>query len=145
MQNASTSNAVPDPARIQSWVEAALAVQDRAKVELTVRVVDEAEAAELNETYRHKQGPTNVLSFPFEDPPGVETGILGDLVVCAPVVEREAHEQGIALESHWAHMVVHGVLHLYGYDHLDDAGAREMEAIESRTLTGLGIDDPYME
>ena len=99
--------------------------------------------AELNEQYRHKSGTTNVLSFPFENPPGAESNILGDIVVCAPVVEREAREQGKTLMSHWSHMVVHGILHLRGYDHETDDEAKAMEDLETQILTGLGFDAPY--
>ena len=97
----------------------------------------------MNQRYRSKSGPTNVLSFPFEDPPGVESDELGDIVVCAPVVDREAVEQGKTAQEHWAHMVVHGVLHLCGYDHIDDKDADEMENEETRILTGLGFPAPY--
>ena len=105
--------------------------------------MDEDEGAELNEAYRRKQGPTNVLSFPFEAPPGVELSLLGDIVVCAPVVAREAGEQGKILESHWAHMVVHGCLHLLGYDHMEPVEAEAMEALETEILGGLGYPNPY--
>ena len=103
------------------------------------------ESAELNQHYRGKPGPTNVLSFPFEAPPGVETEILGDLVVCAPVVEREALEQGKTLQSHWAHMVVHGVLHLQDYDHIEENEAVIMESEEITIMNRLGFSSPYEE
>ena len=115
--------------------------------ELTIRVVGEAESAELNERYRHKRGPTNVLAFPSEPLPaeGAEDELLplGDLVICAPVVAREAAEQGKTLEAHWAHIVIHGALHLVGYDHETDAEAGEMEGRERELLAALGIADPY--
>ena len=121
---------------------------------LGIRIVDEDESAELNHTYRDKPGPTNVLSFPFDMPDlpaalaateneEIPTKLLGDLVICAPVVAREAAEQGKPLPAHWAHMVVHGVLHLLGYDHLDKAEAAEMEGLEQRLLAELGVGDPY--
>jgi probable rRNA maturation factor len=97
---------------------------------VTVRLVDEAESRELNHTYRGKDKPTNVLSFPFEAPPGLELPLLGDLVICRQVVEAEAVEQGKPLMAHWAHMVVHGSLHLLGYDHIEDEEAEEMEQLE---------------
>ena len=116
------------------------------KVELSLRLVDEAESADLNQRYRGKAGPTNVLSFPFEPPPGIKgPRYLGDLVICVPVVVREAAEQGKATEAHWAHLVVHGVLHLLGYDHLDETEAQEMEALETRLLANLGFPPPYAD
>jgi probable rRNA maturation factor len=128
---------------VQLWAEAALQSLDQDSVSLSVRVVDAQEITELNQRYRSKSGPTNVLSFPFEDPPGVDSDELGDVVVCAPVVEREALEQGKTTEEHWAHMVVHGVLHLCGYDHIEDDDAEKMENEETRILTGLGFPAPY--
>jgi len=141
LQIASDSAHLPTATDFRRWAEAALNGHDGA--ELTIRVVDEAESAELNEGYRHKQGPTNVLSFPFEAPPGVALPLLGDIIICAPVVAREADEQGKAVAAHWAHMVVHGTLHLIGYDHETDAEAEEMEGLERETLAALGIGDPY--
>lgn len=135
---------VPDQALFQRWVAQVLA-GNRDEAELTIRVVDAEEGAELNQAYRHKHGPTNVLSFPFENPPGVVLPLLGDLVICAPVVLREAVEQGKPAESHWAHMVVHGVLHLLGYDHIEESDAEAMEALEIRLLAGLGYANPYQD
>ena len=135
----------PDEDDIRRWVEAVLAAEARAAdVELTVRIVDEAEMAELNARYRHKTGPTNILSFPFEAPPGVELNLLGDLVVAAAVVQREAREQGKTETAHWAHMIVHGTLHLLGYDHSQPAEAEDMEAREIRILHQLGYSNPYL-
>ena len=135
----------PDEDDIRRWIEAVLAAEAKtAEVELTVRIVDEAEMAELNARYRHKTGPTNILSFPFEAPPGVELNLLGDLVIAAPVVQREAREQGKTETAHWAHMVVHGTLHLLGYDHLKPAEAEDMEAREIRILQQLGYSNPYI-
>ena len=134
---------LPDESEFRRWAEAALAGAGyRRDAELTVRVVNEAESTALNETYRHKQGPTNVLSFPFEAPPGVESALLGDVVICAPVVLREAFSQEKPAEAHWAHLVAHGVLHLLGYDH-DEAQADIMESLEIRILSDLGYADPY--
>ena len=138
-----TGGDIPTAAEVQHWAEAALQSIEQASVSLSVRIVDEQEIADLNQRYRSKSGPTNVLSFPFEDPPGVESDELGDIVVCAPVVDREAVEQGKTAQEHWAHMVVHGVLHLCGYDHIDDKDADEMENEETRILTGLGFPAPY--
>ena len=134
---------LPADPEFRRWAEAALAGADcRRDAELTIRIVNEAESTALNDTYRHKQGPTNVLSFPFENPPGVESSLLGDVVICAPVVLREAVVQGKSPEAHWAHLVAHGVLHLLGYDH-DEAQAEAMESLEIRILEGLGYPDPY--
>jgi len=114
------------------------------KVALSLRLVDEAESADFNQRYRGKVGPTNVLSFPFDPPPGGRGRCyLGDLVLCAPLVAREAAEQGKSPEAHWAHLVVHGVLHLLGHDHLDEAEAQAMEALETGILADLGYPPPY--
>jgi len=144
IQNASASSQVPAKADVKHWAAAAL--EGRRKLaRLSLRILDEAESAELNGRYRGKAGPTNVLSFPFEPPPGLPDPqpFIGDLAICAPVVEREALEQGKSLEAHWAHMVVHGILHLLGHDHLDEAEAQEMEALETRILEDLGFPAPY--
>jgi probable rRNA maturation factor len=140
LENASSAQDIPEEDRFRHWAEAA-AKQEGAEV--SIRIVDEAESAELNETYRHKAGPTNVLSFPFEVPEGVPNDLLGDLVICAAVVEREAREQGKAPLAHWAHMVVHGMLHLQGYDHIEDSEAEAMEAEEIVILRRLGFPNPY--
>lgn len=133
---------VPSENQFRNWAEAAL--QDRERdAELVIRIVDEEESAELNSRYRGKQGPTNVLSFPFEAPEEVPVNLLGDLVICAPVILREAQEQGKTDEAHWAHMAVHGMLHLQGYDHLNDFEAEEMESLETEIITGLGFPSPY--
>ncbi len=142
VQNVSAITDGPQDAEIRRWVEAALADVHRDEVALTVRIVDEPESAALNRRYRHQEGATNVLSFPFENPPGVETDILGDVVICAPLVMREARAQCIPPSAHWALIVVHGVLHLRGYDHRRDDDARVMENREARILTELGFDDP---
>ncbi len=135
---------LPTEQQLNTWVRAALGDQ-RAEAELTVRIVEEQESADLNTTYRRKTGPTNVLSFPFECPPGVALPLLGDVVICAAVVAREAAEQGKPLEAHWAHMVIHGTLHLLGHDHIDAAEAEAMEALEIALLKHLGYDNPYVE
>jgi probable rRNA maturation factor len=143
LQDVSASGRVPTREDLARWAQAALAGR-RECAELSIRVVDEPEGAELNQRYRGRPGATNVLSFPFEPPPGVpELALLGDLVICAPVVEREAEEQGKPLPAHWAHLVIHGMLHLLGYDHQDPAQAAEMEALETRILGGLGFPPPY--
>ena len=142
VEDVSGAPGVPAAAELARWAEAALAGR-REEAELSIRIVGEAESAELNDTYRHKSGPTNVLSFPAELPPGVPVAALGDLVICAPVVAREAAAQGKAPAAHWAHMVVHGCLHLMGYDHEDDAQAAQMEPLETAILGDLGYPDPY--
>ena len=131
----------PSLAQLQQWC--ALALRQRsADSELTIRLVDEAEGRELNNTWRHKDYATNVLSFPYETEPVV----LGDLVICAPVVAREAVEQGKTLEAHYAHLIVHGMLHLQGYDHeTGDDDAQRMEDKERAILASLGFDDPYQD
>lgn len=133
---------LPSEAELRDWVAAALAYAG-AEGELTVRIVGYEEGAALNYAYRGKQGATNVLSFPVEVPSGVEIDLLGDVVICAPIVLREAAEQGKAASAHWCHLVVHGLLHLLGYDHEDDAEARFMEGQERRILCSLGFPDPY--
>ncbi|AFJ47785.1 rRNA maturation RNase YbeY [Shimwellia blattae] len=134
---------LPDEARIQTWLDAVIP-QFQAESEVTVRIVDEPESHELNLTYRGKDKSTNVLSFPFEAPPGMEMPLLGDLVICRQVVEREAQEQDVSPDAHWAHMVVHGSLHLLGYDHIEDDEAEEMESLETEIMLALGYDDPYI-
>ncbi len=132
---------IPGDEQLQSW--AAMAWRQDYDSEVTLRLVDSDESAELNTEYRHKSGPTNVLSFPFEAPAGITVPLAGDLVICVPVVEREAREQDKALHAHWAHMVIHGMLHLQGYDHLNDADADVMETLEIQLLAGLGFGNPY--
>ncbi|MDY4594566.1 MAG: rRNA maturation RNase YbeY [[Pasteurella] aerogenes] len=134
---------LPSEEQIQQWANAAVRAQTM-EPEITVRIVDEAESHQLNLTYRGKDKPTNVLSFPFECPDEVELTLLGDLVICRQVVEQEAREQGKPLMAHWAHMVVHGCLHLLGYDHIEDAEAEEMESLETEIMLGLGFEDPYL-
>lgn len=134
---------VPDESLFDGWAAAALqSVAD--DCELSIRLVDEDESAELNQQYRGKSGPTNVLSFPFESPAPIEPQLLGDLVICVPVVEREAQQQGKKSCDHWAHMVVHGCLHLLGYDHIKEDEAEQMEAMEVEILASLHIANPYV-
>ncbi|KAE9525320.1 rRNA maturation RNase YbeY [Testudinibacter aquarius] len=137
------TDSLPSQTQIALWAQSAVkpSLDD---LEMTVRIVDEAESQDLNRTYRGKDYPTNVLSFPFESPAEVELPLLGDLVICRQVVEREAAEQQKPLLAHWAHMVVHGSLHLLGYDHIEDAEAEEMESLESEIMQALGFADPYL-
>lgn len=134
---------LPTLEQIEQWATAAVQPESD-DVEMTVRIVDEAESQTLNRTYRAKDRPTNVLSFPFECPTEVSLPLLGDLVICRQVVEYEAAEQEKPLMAHWAHMVVHGSLHLLGYDHIDDTEAEEMESLETKIMQGLGFVDPYL-
>jgi len=140
-----SDGAIPAEAQLRRWCELALR-QRSANSELTIRLVDEAEGRELNRTWRQKDYATNVLSFPADVPEGLlDIPLLGDLVICVPVVEREALEQAKALQAHWAHLVIHGCLHLLGYDHIDDDEAEEMESLERQLLAELGHPDPYAD
>lgn len=146
IQLVSEQAGIPGREAMQQWLDAAL--QDSyPDAEVVVRIVDEQESHDLNLQYRDQDKPTNVLSFPFETPavalPDMESELLGDLVVCAPVVASEAIQQGKSLEAHWAHMLVHGALHLSGYDHQNDVQAKEMETLETDIIVGLGFAPPY--
>lgn len=142
IQRISQDNNVPADEQFAVWVDKVLdALQKHGKV--VIRLVDEAESQQLNSQYRQKNAATNVLSFPFEVPEFVADDHLGDLVICVPVVNREAAEQAKPGESHWAHMVIHGMLHLLGYDHINDKDAELMENTEISILKQLGITNPY--
>jgi probable rRNA maturation factor len=141
----SRAKALPAKDTIVRWARAALDGAKRERTELGVRIVDEAEITELNRRFRRKRGPTDVLSFPFEDPPGVRTAMLGDVVICAPLVQRQARAQGKQPRAHWAHMLVHGIMHLRGFDHQTRLQADLMEDIERRVLRHLGFPDPYAD
>ncbi|MGL9760170.1 MAG: rRNA maturation RNase YbeY [Symbiopectobacterium sp.] len=134
---------LPSERDFQRWLKAVL-LQFRPEAEVTIRIVNEAESHELNYTYRGKNKPTNVLSFPFETPPKVELPFLGDLIICRQVVEQEAIEQQIIADAHWAHMVIHGCLHLLGYNHIEDDEAEEMKALETEIMQQMGYADPYL-
>ena len=142
------SEGLPTLEQFTHWVETALAfeaqTEDFPETEMTIGIVDEEESQTLNREYRGKDYPTNVLSFPFEVPEGIELPLLGDLVICRQVMEREAKEQQISLASHWAHLAVHGTLHLLGYDHIEEAEAEEMEGLETQIMQKLGFEDPYL-
>lgn len=137
------TQSLPTQQQLQLWLGSAISLF-QPQAEVTVRIVDEVESQQLNRDYRGKDKPTNVLSFPFEAPPGIEIDLLGDLIICKQVVEKEAKEQNKPLEAHWAHMVVHGSLHLLGYDHIEDEEAEEMEGIETEIMQKLGFEDPYI-
>ena len=142
MEDVSGTAGNPSTADFRRWVAAAFAGR-RTEAEVSIRIVAEAEGAELNARYRGKTGATNVLSFPAGLPPGVPLPMVGDLVICAPVVAREAEAQGKEPSAHWAHLTVHGCLHLIGHDHEREAEAAEMEALETAILADLGFPDPY--
>ena len=135
--------AIPDDASIEHWANLATTKGRRESGELCIRIVSLDESQQLNRDYRNKDKPTNVLSFPFEAPPGLPIDILGDLAICADVVAQEAVAQNKVLAHHWAHMVIHGTLHLLGFDHINDDDAEVMEAIECELLAQLQIPDPY--
>jgi len=141
VQNATKFEPLPDDEQFSLWVETALRQQVTA--ELTLRLVDRNESRELNSRYRGKDNPTNVLSFPAELPPGLDIPLLGDIVICAPLVGEESEAQHKSLQAHWAHLVIHGVLHLLGHDHQDEGEAAEMEAMEVDLLASLGYGNPY--
>lgn len=142
IQVACTSEDPPDEDSIRRWVNAAIR-DERKSAELSVRIVENDESQALNEQYRDANGPTNVLSFPFEAQIPEPIDLIGDLVICAPVVATEAKQQHKDLEAHWAHMTVHGVLHLLGYTHNNDQDALIMESLETEILQGLGYPPPY--
>jgi probable rRNA maturation factor len=133
---------LPSPVSFRRWAEAALQERLR-RVDLAIRLVGEREGAALNRHYRGKDYATNVLSFPAELPEGVKLPVLGDIVICAPVVAREAREQGKELLAHYAHLTVHGILHLTGWDHENEREAEAMETLEREILAGMGFEDPY--
>ena len=144
VQLATQAPGLPSEQQLRDWATAAW-LDELQDAEVVVRVSDEAESRALNHEYRGKDSATNVLSFPFDPVPQLELNHIGDLVICATVVQREAREQGKAAEAHWAHMVVHGMLHLQGYDHETDPQAEGMEALETDILTGLGYPAPYAD
>lgn len=156
LQIADDGDDQPPPPSIKQWVATAIECAQHqhcdgndhgsdTEFELTVRIVDRQEITELNHQYRHKDKATNVLSFPADLPDHIDIPLLGDLIICADVVRQEAIEQHKALSDHWAHMLVHGTLHLLGYDHIEDGEADEMEALEIIILNKLGVANPYLE
>lgn len=139
------SHNLPTPEDFQRWATAAIKTANKREGDVAIRIVTIAEIQQLNRDYRHKDKPTNVLSFPFDMPEGIEgiDPILGDIAICADIVAQEAAAQQKKPQDHWAHMVVHGCLHLLGYDHIKDDEAEEMEALEIAILTQFGITTPY--
>lgn len=145
LQIASSASQLPSHADFLAWCSLALRQRSNPS-ELTIRLVDAEEGLELNSTWRGKDYPTNVLSFPADIPDGLlDIPLLGDLVICVPVVQQEAADQGKELTAHWAHLVIHGCLHLLGYDHIDDEEAEEMEDLERQLLAEIGHPDPYRD
>lgn len=143
VQRATTIKSLPTSAKLKRWARAALQ-NKMPTAELTIRIVDSEEITELNHQYRNKHKPTNVLSFPFEMPDEVdEIPYLGDIIICAEVIKAEAHAQQKTEEAHWAHIVIHGTLHVLGYDHEKKEDAERMEAEEIKILKTLGFDNPY--
>lgn len=143
VENRAGRKGVPLRRSFQRWIEAIPQLRRRRAAEVAIVVVDTEEGRGFNHRFRHRDYATNVLSFPYERLPGDRSGLLGDLVICAPVVAREAREQGKSPRDHYAHLAIHGVLHLLGWDHEDDADAGRMEARERAILASLGIGDPY--
>lgn len=133
---------VPDADQFQNWLNQ-IAKKLNISGEVCIKIVDKTESLDLNSTYRQKDKPTNVLSFPADIPDFVESTYLGDLAICAPVVEEEALEQNKSINNHWAHLTIHGCLHLLGYDHIEDTEAEVMEGLEIELLAELGIGNPY--
>lgn len=143
LQLACEGHPIPEQQQFLAWAKAAL-VKPIGDEELTIRVVDTGECQTLNRDYRSQDKPTNVLSFPADLPDEVEVNLLGDIIICAPVVATEADQQNKAVNDHWAHMIVHGVLHLQGYDHIDTAQAEIMEQLEIDILARHGVGNPYL-
>ncbi len=144
IQRVYESATVPDSKTLITWADNVLSAC-KGDGEIVIRVVDQNESAELNHRFRKRQGATNVLSFCYEPLAGIPSNCIGDLVVCAPIVEQEAQQQNKSTHAHWAHMVVHGVLHLLGFDHVEENQADAMEAKEMKLLADLGFPNPYRE
>jgi probable rRNA maturation factor len=134
---------VPDERTFEKWVRAALQGRRSKRRQVNIQLFDPVQARQINKTFTGKDYATNVLSFPYEPLPGEKTAVLGDIVICPSVVESEAKEQGKRLRDHYAHLTVHGILHLLGFDHKDEADATRMEDQERRVLATFGIGDPY--
>jgi len=137
------SDYLPDANQILCWANTVLNSQN-VNGEVTVRIVTTEEITLLNENYRHKPSPTNVLSFPADLPDIVDLPLLGDIILCAEVINFEAENQNKTAPAHWAHMVIHGILHLLGFDHITDTEAKQMETLETEILSGLGYANPYI-
>jgi len=142
LQNAAPEFNIPDESEFQSWAKKIDTSENDQQI-VALRIVDEEEMSKLNSQYRQKAGPTNVLSFPADLHEEIDIPFIGDVVVCAPVVIKESVDQGKSEISHWAHMTVHGILHLQGYDHINETDAEQMESIEIRVMNELGFENPY--
>ncbi len=142
LQNESGQSDIPSESQFELWVTSSLQAVYK-QLEQPIRIASEFEIQQINKTYRHMDKPTNVLSFPAESIEYLDYDYLGDLIICASIVESEALQQQKSLLAHWAHMVVHGMLHLQGFDHTEDDSANEMESLESEIVTHLGFSDPY--
>ncbi|MCW5577085.1 MAG: rRNA maturation RNase YbeY [Dokdonella sp.] len=145
VENRTDRRGVPLRRSFQRWLDAIPQLRRRRSAELAIVIVGAADGRDFNRRYRGRDYATNVLSFPYQRLPGDRCGLLGDLVLCAPVIAREARAQGKRARDHYAHLTIHGVLHLLGHDHEDDAQAQRMEALERRILASLDIADPYRE
>jgi probable rRNA maturation factor len=145
LQVASENKSIPHEKNFIEWFNKITQFTVIKPENITIRLVGKVESQALNQQFRGKDCPTNVLSFPSQLPADIDADYLGDLVICAPVVEREAREQNKTSNAHWAHMLVHGILHLKGYDHIQAAQAREMERLEKEILVDMGFSDPYAE
>ncbi len=143
VQTIASNTFIPSRYFLQQWVNKALS-NYTANSRVNIRLVNKKESSQLNHTYRHKKGPTNILSFSFEPPPGINSPFLGDLVICAILVNQEAKQQQKKYLAHWAHLVIHGCLHLLGYDHHNDKEAKHMETREIQLLEDLGYENPYI-
>lgn len=142
--NKNNKSFIPTKQQLTKWLAIiSTQLKEQKSVEVTVRIVEKTEITQLNTDYRNKQSATNVLSFPFEEIEGSYDGYLGDIIICAEVITNEAKQQHKNLEHHWQHMLIHGCLHLYGYDHIDDLQAQQMESLEILILKKMGISSPY--
>lgn len=144
LRNEAGRAGVPLRRSFEQWVAAIPSLKRRKRFALNILIVGNVAARRFNRNFRGRDYATNVLSFPYDPLPGERSALLGDLVICAPVVAREAKEQSKTPRDHWAHLTIHGVLHLLGHDHERNADAKKMEALERRILAALGIDDPYV-
>ncbi len=141
VQNVTSCTGLPSDQQFERWAGAALCKRD--DVELLIRLVDRRESRQLNARYRHVDKATNVLSFPADLPQELGLALLGDIIICAPIVIEEAWDQGKTVEAHWAHLTIHGTLHLIGYSHQTEEEASEMESLETGILQSFGFSDPY--